>query len=85
MLWIELPAACKGMELANFAVSENIALSPGVLFSHRGHYTNCIRLCYSGYVKSEHEASVKVLGDWVKSRQGQDGRNLQVGTVSLYS
>ena len=70
MLWVELPADCSGIELANFAVSENIALSPGVLFSHQGHYTNCIRLCYSCYVKGEHEASVKVLGDWLQANPG---------------
>ncbi len=70
MLWVELPVDCSGIELANFAVSENIALSPGVLFSHQGHYANCIRLCYSCYVKGEHEVSVKVLGDWLQASRG---------------
>ena len=42
MRWVELPAGCCGIELANFALSEHIALSPGVVFSHRDHYTNCI-------------------------------------------
>ena len=68
MLWVELPTGCCGIELANFALRENIALSPGVMFSHRGHYTNCIRLCYSGYNRNEHEVSIKVLGNWLTSR-----------------
>lgn len=65
MLWVELPDDCCGIQLANFAMGQDIALSPGVVFSHRGHYTSCIRLCYSCYIKEEHAASIKVLGDWL--------------------
>lgn len=66
MLWVELPTHCSGIDLANFAVSQDIALSPGIVFSHRGHYTNCIRLCYSNFRKAEHAASIEVLGEWLR-------------------
>lgn len=69
MLWVELPPDCSGIDLANFGMEQSIALVPGVVFSNKGHYNNCIRLCYSRYIKSEHEPSIKVLGDWLtKSR-----------------
>ena len=69
MLWVELPQRCSGIDLAHFAVSQDIALSPGIIFSQRGHYTNCIRLCYSTFCKDRQTASIKVLGDWLAQRQ----------------
>ena len=74
MPWVELPTGCCGIELANFALRENIALSPGVVFSHRGHYTNCLGLCHSGYIRDAHSASIKVLGDWLVKRQSAESK-----------
>ena len=63
-LWIELPLEISAMALAEYALSQGIAISPGRLFSHRGHYGHCLRLCYSKY-QDEHRASIELMGKWV--------------------
>ncbi|MFK7859716.1 MAG: PLP-dependent aminotransferase family protein [Granulosicoccus sp.] len=63
-MWVELPPEYSAMELAEYALSEGIAISPGGLFSHRGHYGHCLRLCYSRY-QDENRASIELMGKWL--------------------
>ena len=63
-LWVELPAEHSAMALAEYALSNGIAISPGKLFSHRGHYGHCVRLCYANY-RDEQRPSIELLGQWL--------------------
>ncbi len=63
-MWIELPTGNSAMALAEHALSQGIAISPGRLFSHRGHYGHCIRLCYSKY-QNENRGSIELMGKWL--------------------
>jgi DNA-binding transcriptional MocR family regulator len=65
-LWIELPLEHSAMALAEYALSQGIAISPGGLFSNRGHYSHCLRLCYSKY-QDENCASIKLMGLWLSN------------------
>ena len=63
-LWVELPEGTSAMALAEYALSQGIAISPGGLFSHRGHYGHCLRLCYANY-QAEHRTSIELMGAWL--------------------
>lgn len=63
-MWIELPLENSAMALAEYALSQGIAISPGGLFSHRGHYGHCLRLCYSKY-QQENRSSIELMGRWL--------------------
>ena len=63
-LWVELPAGYSAMSLAEYSLSQGIAISPGRLFSHRGHYSHCLRLCYSKY-QDEYRPSIELMGKWL--------------------
>ena len=65
-LWVELPEQHSAMALAEYALSQGIAISPGRLFSHRGHYGHCLRLCYSKY-HEDHCASIELMGKWLSN------------------
>ena len=65
-LWVELPLEHSAMALAEYALSQGIAISPGGLFSNRGHYSHCLRLCYSKY-QEENCASIKLMGLWLSN------------------
>ncbi|MFK8082588.1 MAG: PLP-dependent aminotransferase family protein [Granulosicoccus sp.] len=63
-MWIELPPTYRAMALAEYALSQGIAISPGGLFSNRGHYSHCLRLCYSRF-QDEDRASIELMGRWL--------------------
>jgi len=63
-LWIEMPQRYSAMDLAKYALSQDIAISPGKLFSHRGYYGHCVRLCHANY-QPEQRASIELLGQWL--------------------
>jgi len=63
-MWIELPEEFSAMALAEYALSQGIAISPGRLFSHRGYYAHCLRLCYSRY-QDENRVSIELMGKWL--------------------
>ncbi|BBF86114.1 GntR family transcriptional regulator [Aquitalea magnusonii] len=48
LLWVELPAGVDTLELFHAALAERITVVPGVMYSARGRYRNCLRLscCY---------------------------------------
>jgi DNA-binding transcriptional MocR family regulator len=43
-LWLQLPAGGSGLVLFDAALAAGIGISPGVLFSSRGDYGDCLRL-----------------------------------------
>jgi len=47
--WLELPPHCSGDAVYQRALAENIAITPGSLFSTGGEYSHCIRLNFSVY------------------------------------
>lgn len=65
-LWVEMPKHYSSMALAEYALSQDIAISPGKLFSNRGHYGHCVRLCYANY-HDDQSASIELLGQWLQS------------------
>ena len=67
-LWVELPDNYRAMALAEYALSQDIVISPGGLFSHRGHYSHCLRLCYSRY-REDHGAPIELMGSWLSERE----------------
>ncbi len=71
-LWVELPCGCSSMALAEYALSQGIAISPGKLFSDRGHYGRCLRLCYANY-QDDQRGSIELMGAWLLSSLQQVG------------
>ncbi len=69
-LWVELPAGSSAMSLAEYALSQGIAISPGRLFSHRGHYGHCLRLCYANY-QAEDRSSIELMGEWLSANTAE--------------
>ena len=69
-MWVEMPKHCSAMALAEYALSQDIAISPGKLFSDRGHYGHCVRLCYANY-HDEQRPSIELLGQWLHDNYGQ--------------
>lgn len=67
-LWVEMPSHYSAMALAEFALSKDIAIAPGNLFSNRGHYGHCVRLCYSNY-RVEQAESIELLGEWLHEQR----------------
>ncbi len=63
-MWIELPSEYSAMALAEYALSQGIVIAPGRLFSHRGHYGHCLRLCFSKY-QDENRSSIELMGKWL--------------------
>jgi DNA-binding transcriptional MocR family regulator len=45
-LWVELPAQVDALQLHRLALSQNISLAPGHLFSPDRRFANCLRLNY---------------------------------------
>ena len=78
-IWVELPMENSSMALAEYALSQGIAIAPGRLFSDRGHYGHCLRLCYSKY-QNEHRTSIELMGKWLsdckENTTVQDADNL---------
>jgi DNA-binding transcriptional MocR family regulator len=46
-LWVELPESVNATELYNKALTENIVVTPGQLFSNKGQYANFLRLSFN--------------------------------------
>lgn len=73
-MWVELPKNYSAMALAEYALSQHIAIAPGNLFSDRGHYGHCLRLCYANY-HDEQRSSIELLGKWLaESTQGSHAK-----------
>jgi DNA-binding transcriptional MocR family regulator len=61
-LWLQLPAGGDGRALFEAALAKGIGTSPGVLFSSRGDYADCMRLCCGLPWDERLELALKQLG-----------------------
>jgi DNA-binding transcriptional MocR family regulator len=62
ILWVRLPEGVDGMVLYERALTENIAISPGALFSINHHYNNFIRINYGQESMQNLEKAAILLG-----------------------
>ncbi|MCK5918338.1 MAG: aminotransferase class I/II-fold pyridoxal phosphate-dependent enzyme, partial [Cocleimonas sp.] len=62
ILWIRLPQGVDGMRLYECALEENIAISPGTLFSVNHQYNNFIRINYGQETIQNLEKAAILLG-----------------------
>jgi DNA-binding transcriptional MocR family regulator len=61
-LWVELPAGVDALELHRLALSHNISVAPGHLFSGDGRFRHHVRLNYGHPSPRQLEAGLKTLG-----------------------
>lgn len=62
VLWLELPQSMDGDRIFQHALSEQISLAPGTLFSPSNKYQHCIRLSYGLPWSPLVESAIKRLG-----------------------
>ncbi|MGB0496457.1 MAG: PLP-dependent aminotransferase family protein [Kangiellaceae bacterium] len=62
VVWIELPVGCDSIELFRLSVTENISITPGVLFSASGKYKRCVRVSYGLPWSDAIENAIEKLG-----------------------
>lgn len=62
VLWVELPQGTSGLDLHQKALAQGIRIAPGVIFSAKQHFSNCIRL-HCGFPWSDSIArAIRTLG-----------------------
>ena len=66
-LWLELPPSVDALRLHRLALSHNISIAPGHLFSADRRFTNCVRLNYGHPGDSRFDAAVKTVGQLASS------------------
>lgn len=66
VVWVEMDEQADGVCVYREAVKAGIAVAPGVLFSPRGEYRNCIRLNAS-FAEESHEKAIARLGEIVRA------------------
>lgn len=62
MLWVELPAAVDALDLHRLALSHNISIAPGHLFSGDRRFRHHVRLNYGHPSASQLDGALKTLG-----------------------
>jgi DNA-binding transcriptional MocR family regulator len=62
ILWVRLPQKIDGMDLYERALEENIAISPGALFSVNQQYNHFIRINYGQETAQNLEKAAILLG-----------------------
>jgi DNA-binding transcriptional MocR family regulator len=67
VLWVQLNAKIDTVELNNRAADIQVSIAPGVLFSAKDKYKNCMRLNYTEPMDHTFEASIERLGDLIKT------------------
>ncbi len=75
VLWVEMPENVDSICIYRKAVSAGMTIAPGVLFSPRGEYRNCIRLNAAFADESKEDAMVR-LGEIAKSEVGEYANTL---------
>jgi len=68
VVWVEMAEKTDSMRIYREAVKNGIAIAPGVLFSPRGEYRNCLRLNAS-FAEEKHDAALAKLGEIVKAAE----------------
>jgi DNA-binding transcriptional MocR family regulator len=62
ILWVQFPSGVDTGRLYREALRENISIAPGILFSVKPRYTNCLRLNASSLWSERIEAALRRLG-----------------------
>jgi DNA-binding transcriptional MocR family regulator len=66
-LWLELPPSVDALRLHRLALSHNISLAPGHLFSADRHFNNCVRLNYGHPGDPRFDGAMKTVGQLASS------------------
>ena len=62
LLWAELPPDIDALQLHGLALSQNISLAPGQLFSADGRFRHHVRLNYGHPRPDQLEPALKTIG-----------------------
>ena len=66
VLWIELPGGCDTVTLFHQALSKNISIAPGAIFSPTNKYSRCFRISFGLQWSNELDMAIKTLGELTK-------------------
>jgi DNA-binding transcriptional MocR family regulator len=66
-MWIEMPAGVDALDIHRRALSLDISVAPGPIFSASRSYANCLRLNYGHAWNSRAEQALSTLGNLVKA------------------
>lgn len=66
-IWVELPAEVDALELHRLALSQDISLAPGHLFSADHRYSHHVRINFGHPDNAHVEAALKTLGQIAKA------------------
>jgi DNA-binding transcriptional MocR family regulator len=61
-LWVELPEQVDALKLHRLALSQNISLAPGHLFSADKRFANCLRLNYGQAGDERFDDAIRTIG-----------------------
>jgi len=67
VLWIELDKQLNAYRLYQQALKHQISVAPGLLFSAKGQFGNCLRISYARAWDAQVEEGLKTLGALVKA------------------
>ncbi|MBT9583244.1 PLP-dependent aminotransferase family protein [bacterium] len=67
VIWVELPVGCDTRTLYPKAIELGLTFGPGPIFSARGRFRNCLRLC-APYWDASTEPMLVRLGDLLRAR-----------------
>lgn len=70
-LWVELPAGVDALQLQSLALSCNISIAPGHMFSTASHFNNYVRLNYGHPAAEQLRDSIRKLGELVNGLAAQ--------------
>lgn len=62
VLWVEMPRSCDCIDIFNRALEQNIAITPGILFSATRRFKNHLRINCGSPWTPETEGALKILG-----------------------
>lgn len=65
-LWLELDKKVDTYKLHRRALKVGIGLAPGQIFSSRGQYSNCFRICFGQPWSDRIEQAIRTLGELVR-------------------
>jgi DNA-binding transcriptional MocR family regulator len=69
-LWVELPAQVDALKLHRLALSQNISLAPGHLFSADRRFAHCVRLNYGQCGDERFDDALRTLGQLACAQLG---------------
>ncbi|MNG20983.1 putative HTH-type transcriptional regulator YjiR [compost metagenome] len=67
MLWIELPESVDSIQLAQDALSNDIVIMPGQLYSKGERFRNCFRLTCCQEIDERYIGAVAKLGELARN------------------